>query len=80
MSSRDISLIGYDGNTKTVNKVAFYAELDQEGNVFYKSEAQTVSETAALSIIYDKEEAFAEFSSLLFRVLESQSKRLTSDQ
>ncbi|HCL03793.1 MAG TPA: hypothetical protein DHW61_15540 [Lachnoclostridium phytofermentans] len=76
MSSRDIELIGYDGSSKTVNKIAFFAEKNQEGQVFFKAESQNSIYIAALSIIYDKEEAFTEFCSLLKNVMEQQAKKL----
>lgn len=79
MASRNIELIGIDGNPKAVNKIAFFAEQDREGKIFFKAESQNVSESAAISIIYDQEEALAEFTSLLLKVLTLQSKRLSSD-
>lgn len=80
MASRNIEIIGYDGNLKTVNKIAFFAELDQEGKLFFKAESQNVNDIAAMLIIYDQEEALGEFTSLLLKVLTLQSKRLSSDQ
>ena len=80
MSSREIELIGFDGNLKTVNKIAFFAEQDQEGKVFFKAESLNASDRAAMSIIYDKEEAFAEFCSLLMQVLTLQAKKLEKNE
>ncbi|WP_312372982.1 hypothetical protein [Lachnoclostridium sp.] len=79
MSSRDIEFIGYDCCHKTVNKIAFFAEKDQDGKVFFKAEAQNASITAALSMIYDQEEAFTEFCSLLRNILTLQSKKLENN-
>lgn len=80
MASRNIELVGIDGNLKGVNKIAFFAEEDQEGKVFFKAESQNVSDIAAMSIIYDKEEAFAEFCSLLMKVLTLQAKKLEESE
>ncbi|HCL03107.1 MAG TPA: hypothetical protein DHW61_11990 [Lachnoclostridium phytofermentans] len=77
MSSRNIELIGYDSNLKTVNKIAFFAEQDQEGNVFFKAESQNSSDIAALSIVYDQDEAFSEFCTLLMKVLTLQVNKLS---
>lgn len=80
MASRNVELVGIDGSSKTVNKIAFFAEQDQEGKVFFKAESQNVSDIAAMSIIYDQEEAFAEFCSLLMKVLTLQSKKLSDSE
>ncbi len=80
MGSRNIELIGIDGNFKVVNKIAFYAEQDRDGKVFFKAESQNSSDISAMTIIYDKEEAFTELCSLLINVLTLQSKQLSASE
>ena len=76
MSSANVKIIGLDGNFKEVRKIAFFADQDQDGTVFFKAEAQCDNQRAALAINYDKAEAIYEFACLLEKILVLQESKL----
>lgn len=68
----------YSGTDMQANKLAIFAETDQHGRIFYKTEAQNVHGNVAVSFIFgDIDEALEEFTKDARAMLTEQKQALT---
>lgn len=66
----------YAGDEMQARKLSIFAEMDKYGRIFYKTEAASVTGTAAVSLIYDESEALDEFIKVARAMLDEQKTKL----
>lgn len=67
----------YSGTDMQANKLAIFAETDQHGRIFYKTEAQNAYGNVAVSFIFaDVDEALDEFVKVARAMLDEQKTKL----
>lgn len=66
----------YGGIDREITKLAIYAETDQSGQVFYKTEGQDGFNNTAIQFEYDVDKAVDKYIQLVKDVLVNQTKQL----
>lgn len=76
---RTFTVTTWSGKEMPVKKIAFFADKDQQGKVFYKIEGQNSSSFYMINFYYDRETAFEDYLKLLDALITSQVNNLQID-
>lgn len=70
-------VITWTGEEKSVRKIAFFAEKDQKGDIFFKIEGQNNSSQFMVDYSYDRSKALKKYLELLDKLIDSQVLNLS---
>ena len=72
-----VNVRGYDGEEKKAQRISIYAEMTNGGEIFFITEVQgDKEETAAVSFMYELDEALTEFNKVARDMLQRQQEKL----